>query len=359
MGKQQSAPNRMVPMKTAPQYCSKCGAVLPVNAGFCEQCGTAVPAREQTAPPARPPDQVLPQQAYPPAPYYPVAAGKKSFPSLLIAILGVGCLGLICVGVLVIGGYLYFQNQPEMAVNPTKAADNSSQRTPVISATLLPTETQVTPAEIPPTKQVQPSGGIDSPQETFSRWPLDYSRQWELGETDVFITDINQDHSWVIGLKKPESLVMVIPTDPSAYYPASVNIRVKVKPGDFASAGPYGVICNFQDENNYYVAEIWKNSYGIGKMLNGVFTPLTEPYWQTSQFISQVGPDGFVEVGVSCFSYSVGLEINGLGETFPVYDTGESFSGGAVALFGASSQEAVDMLMGIFYFKDLVIEPMN
>ncbi len=341
-------------MKTAHQYCSKCGAVLPVDAGFCEQCGTAVPVRERTAPPARPPSQVSQQQVYPPAPYYPVAAGKKSFPSLLIAIFGAACLGLICVGVLLIGGYLYFQNQPEMVLNPAKTAENPPQRTPVIPTALPPTGTQVSP-----TKQVQPIGGIGSPQETFSRWPLDYSLQWELGENDVFITDINQDHSWIIGLKKPESIVMVIPADPSAYYPASVNIRVKVKPGDFASAGPYGVICNFQDENNYYVAEIWKSSYGIGKMQNGVFTPLTEPYWQTSQFISQVGPDGFVEVGVSCFSYSVGLEINGLGETFPVYDAGESFSGGAVALFGASSQEALDMLMGIFYFKDLVIEPMN
>ncbi len=41
---------------------------------------------------------------------------------------------------------------------------------------------------------------------------------------------------------------------------------------------------------------------------------------------------------------------------YPIYDPAESFSGGAVALFGASSQEAVDILMGIFYFKDLVIE---
>jgi len=267
------------------------------------------------------------------------------------------------VGVLAIGGYLYFQNQspdpqvvveplevttpPEIAVEPPVAVDNP------------PTQTPIAPMELAPTEQVpvQIPNAAKSPQETFTRWPLDYSLQWELGENDVYITDINQDQSWIIGFKKPESLVMVIPPDPSAYYPAGVNISVKVKPGDWDAAGPYGVMCNFQDENNYYVAEIWGNLYGIGKMVSGVFTPLTEPYWQTSQFIDQAGSDGFVEVGVSCFFYSVGLEINGLGETFPIYDEGESFSGGAAALFGASNQDAVDMLMGIFYFKDLVIEP--
>ena len=341
------------------KYCESCGNTLEPDWQFCENCGNRVPV-STPAPVASRPYQGSQQQVYSPAPY-PVAARKKSFPSLLIAIFGVGCLGLICVGALVIGGYLNFQNPPEMTGNPIKATVNPIPQAPAVPPAEPPSSaTQVPPAGIPPTEeQVQSIGKVGSPQETFSRWPLDYSLQWELGENDIFITDINQDHSWVIGFKKPESIVMVIPPDSSAYYSASVNIRVKIKPGDFASAGPYGVMCNFQDENNYYVAEIWKSSYGIGKMQNGVFTPLTEPYWQTSQFISQVGPDGFVEVGVSCFSYSVGLEINGLGETFPVYDPGENFSGGAVALFGASSQEVMDMLMGIFYFKDLVIEPMN
>ncbi|MBE0697076.1 MAG: hypothetical protein IH586_09145, partial [Anaerolineaceae bacterium] len=219
-----------------------------------------------------------------------------------------------------------------------------------------PTLEEPVPLEPAP---AQPAGKADSPQETFTRWPLDYSKQWELAQTDVFITDINQDHSWMIGLKQPESIVIVIPPDPAAHSPGSVNISVKVKSSDFAAAGPYGVLCNYQDENNYYAAEIWGSQFGIGKMENGVYTPLSQPYWQASQFIDQVEPDGFVEVGVSCFSYSVGLEINGLGETFPVYDEGESFSSGAVALFGASSQEPADMLMGIFYFKDLVIEPMK
>ena len=116
------------------------------------------------------------------------------------------------------------------------------------------------------------------------------------------------------------------------------------------------LVCNFQDENNYYLVEIQGENYGIGKMTNGNFTPLSEPYWQKSQFIGNRDANNYIELGVACVDYSIGVSINGLGETYPIDDPDRSFSGGAVALFGASNLGAVDMLMGIFYFKDLVIE---
>jgi len=351
---------------STPHHCPHCGLAQEPGLNFCENCGQRMPVQ---SPPA-PPSPVYGQAATPvPArsTSRPALATRKSRPSWLIPVLGVGCLGILCVGILAIGGYIYLQNQtpgsgvaigpqepaalPEVASEPTDAVEVGTPPTPTSTMLVEP------PADEPPPDQ--PSGPVGSPQETFTRWPMDYSLQWELGENDLFITDINQDQSWIIGLKKPEIIVMVIPPDLSAYYPADVYIRVKVRPGDFATAGPYGVMCNFQDENNYYVAEIWGNSFGIGKMENGVFTPLTDPYWQTSQFISEVGPDGYVEIGLSCFEYSIGFETNGFGELFPVYDEAESFSGGAVALFGASSQEAVDMMMGTFYFKDLLIETLE
>jgi len=113
---------------------------------------------------------------------------------------------------------------------------------------------------------------------------------------------------------------------------------------------------HLQDEYNYYFVEVWRNQFAIGKVIDNTFTPLTDPYWQDSQFINDVAEDGFVTLRISCFDYSVGVEINGFGEIFPVDDPEESFSSGAVAIFGDSSEEAVDMLMGIFYFKNLEIE---
>ena len=302
---------------------------------------------------------------------------KRSLPWLLPAI-GIGCLGLLCVGVLVVGGVFFLRNKeylPQEAAAPaistplsTKIRAAEPSATPMVELAIEPTVTPVkepalepTPLPtVPPEEPAAPSEGeIHTAQQYFARWSLDYSLQWELGQTDVYITDINQDQSWIIGLKKPESLVMVIPPNPSAYYLRNAVITMKVKPADFTSSGPYGVLCHFQDENNFYLVEIQGDSYGIGKMVNGMFIPLTEPYWQKSQFIGDRDASDFVELGVACVDHTIGVSINGLGETYPIDDPARSFSGGAVALFGASGQEAVDMLMGIYYFKDLVIEGIN
>jgi hypothetical protein len=346
---------------------------------FCENCGKRV-----SAPPAVPAvnyPPARPQAARPPTPH--PAARKQQRPTWLIPA-GIGCLVLLCIGALAVGGFIYFSNRDSgsqdaavpISSPPIPAAPDVSAPTeipveepatgePIVGPTAMPlpttqAEEPAAPTEEPvaPTEEpvAPPSQGIVSVQQSFTRWLLDYSLQWELGETDVYITDINQDQSWIIGIKTPNSLVAVIPPDPLAYYPRNVNVTVKVKPGDYAAAGPYGLICHFQDENNYYAVEIQGDSYGIGKMVNGNFSPLTDPYWQKSQFIGQRDANDFVELGVACVDYSIGVSINGLGETYPISDPAESFSGGAVALFGASSQEAVDMLMGIFYFKDLVIE---
>jgi hypothetical protein len=293
-----------------------------------------------------------------------------------------GCLALLCVAILLVLGILYLRDR-DSGFEPSSVPETSTPlpaTTQVNSPTVTlaaqgelvePTAAQIEPtaAQIeapvletptPVVLQAGPAGtGNLSSQQQFTRWFLDYSLLWELGETDVYITDINQDQSWVIGLKQPQSLVLVIPPHPQAYYPRNVSVTVNVKPGDLVAAGPYGLACHFQDENNYYLVEIQGDSYGIGKIMQGTFTPLTEPYWQASQFIEWRDGDGFVELGVTCADYAIGVSINGLGETYPVDDPGQSFSGGAVLLMTGSSQQPIDMLMGIFYFKDLVIEPFD
>lgn len=348
------------------KFCEQCGARLPADAQFCEQCGARIILK-----PAAP--QVF-HQAPPPLPGPPLEEKKQNLTWLVI---GIGCLSLFCIGALVVGGFFFLREQgyfSQESVTPVLSTPLPTQmlaaeptaspvKQSIAEPTEIPEEIAIEPTPLPtapPEELSTPStAAIVSAQQVFSRWSLDYSRQWELSQTDVYITDINQDHSWVISLTKPESLVMVIPPHPSAYYSGGVNITVNVKPGDFVAAGPYGVLCHFQDANNYYLVEIQGDSYGIGKMVDGLFAPLTEPYWQKSQFIGDRGANDFIELGVTCVDYSIGVSINGLGETYPMDDPARSFSGGAVALFGASSQEAVDMLMGIFYFKDLVIEPIN
>jgi hypothetical protein len=239
-----------------------------------------------------------------------------------------------------------------VAVPPTETPLSEQEPSPTAKPTIAPTQ------EPTPTKK--PLNPVASEaQETFNQQLLDFSAGWDFVETDIYRTDINQDGSWIIALKQPESLVAFIPPDRGAVNAeriAFVTITFKVRPADAATAGPYGVMCSLQDENNYYVVEILNKSYGIGKMVGGKFTPMTDPYWQTSQFIGDSDENGYSEISVTCDGFSVGLMINGLGETFPVYDEEENFISGSAALFGASSQEAQDMLMGVFYFKDLFIE---
>jgi hypothetical protein len=298
---------------------------------------------------------------------------QKKRPLLWLAALGIGCLGLVCIGVLAGLGFLYFRSQvsPQaQAVLPAETSVVPAVRTEAVATDPAPTpaaQVEPSPTALPPTApatptQPSPSAPLPSAQPglsvqlTFTRWALDYWLSWELGETDFYITDLNQDQSWILALKQPEILVLVIPPEPEAIYARNVSISVKVKPGDPALSGPYGVACHFQDENNYYLVEVQGEMFGIGKVVGGVFTPLTDPYWQQSQFIGDRDGQGFIELGMICIEDSIGVSINGVGEILPIYDPQPSFRGNAAALFGAASPEPVDMLMGIFYFKDLQIE---
>jgi hypothetical protein len=357
------------------KFCRNCGSALEKDWQFCENCGAPLPSAPATPSVSQPYPSVqqtpAPQQVPQGAPP-PVNTGKKRSPIWVILGVVIGCLAIACIVVSVVGGIYYLRNRsnslPEINYIVSETPAPLPTETPLVidTPTSEPVVTDIptsTPTTQPTEQETQSMGSESLPQPdlitthlSFSRWPLDYSLGWEIGETDVYITDINQDQSWIIGIKKPQSIVLVVPPHPLTFTNGNMLANVKVKAGDFSSAGPYGLICNLQDENNYYFVEVWGNQFAVGKLEDNFFTPLTDPYWQESQFIGDIEPDGFVNLGISCSDYSIGVIINGFGETFPVYDPGESFSSGAVAVFGASSQEAVDMLMGIFYFKDLVIE---
>jgi len=349
------------------------------------------PAASQPVRPAAPtpPAAYHPAQYSQPATYRPAQAqpAKRRKTGLIIGLV-VGGVALCCVVlavILVVTGAFVLPTakvqQPvtieepveiipqEMAVEdtaavedvaPTEVADVSPTETPIKepepSATLKATEA---PTREPAPTQKPLNPVASEAQENFSRNLLDFSAGWDFVETDIYRTDLNQDGSWIIALKQPESLVAFIPPDRGAVNAekiAFVTITFKVRAADAATAGPYGVMCSLQDENNYYAVEILNDQYGIGKMVGGNFTPMTDPYWQKSQFIGDSDENGYIEMSVTCDGYSVGLMINGLGETFPVFDEEENFISGSAALFGAASQEAQDMLMGVFYFKDLFIE---
>ena len=92
--------------------------------------------------------------------------------------------------------------------------------------------------------------------------------------------------------------------------------------------GEYGVVCRYQDIDNFYLAGISGNQFYIGKQVKGKWTYLTDPKWQTLPD-STPDQDGYQSIGLSCIDSFLVLEVNGIGAA---HVTDDEFSAGQAGL---------------------------
>ncbi len=111
--------------------------------------------------------------------------------------------------------------------------------------------------------------------------------------------------------------------------------------------GEYGLVCRYQDIDNFYLAGISGNQFYIGKQAGEEWTYLTSPKWQ---ILPDSTPDaeGYQVLRMSCIDSFIVLEVNGIGAA---HVTDSEFSTGQAGLFvwaGDSSRKGRLLCQGSF-----------
>jgi hypothetical protein len=216
------------------------------------------------------------------------------------------------------------------------------------TATSLPAEATLPPATNPPTATNPPAATeppIASNPPTATELPTtppaslagptvttysdDFSNSssgWNVGSTDVYESSYNSSGFYEMAIKKAKSYVIANPPANFARPVKNILLGVRAQPSQ-TNTGEYGVVCRFQDINNFYLAGISGKDFYIGKQVNGVWSYLTDPKWQPLPDL-HTDAEGYNVIKMSCIDSFIVLEVNGVGaahvtdDTFSIGDPG-------------------------------------
>jgi hypothetical protein len=308
-------------LNASQNYCQYCGAALSPGKRFCEQCGAAVPSDPEAPPagwqgqPSSPPSQAPAPQPYSPPPPGPVPAApppsyapvrqpypvpppvqkKRGSPCLIIGL--VLLVLVVCIGIVAVVGYIIVQG-----IGPA----STGIATAVVGA--MPTQAVLlsTPA---------PADPVTSQSANESQYLNDHSIYddfssstlgWKEGSSDIGAWGY-ADGGYFINVAQPEYMVWKFP--PVNFQPTTAEFDVWSPSGP--QGGTYGVICHFQDQDNFYFVEIDQagNSYSFGQYAAGEQIILSNPEWKTATFLKTNSQDAN-HIMVGCDSDMLSLFIN-------------------------------------------------
>jgi hypothetical protein len=158
----------------------------------------------------------------------------------------------------------------------------------------------------------------------------DFSRPdsgWMVTSTQDVDAGYNPQEFYELGVKQPKTYLVALAPDNFADPVKNVLLSVHAQPA-LGDSGEYGLVCRYQDNDNFYLAGISGNQFYIGKQVNGQAIYLTSPKWQT---LPDSTPDaqGYFSIKLSCIDSFIVLEVNGVGAAHVTDDT---FSSGQVGL---------------------------
>jgi hypothetical protein len=349
-------------MSTSYPVCPQCGKPNAPGNTFCGSCGSRLPpagpgpAYQQPGPSAPYAAAQPPVAAYAPPPSKP--SGKNK---LLIALLGAGglclCLALV-VAAFGIGTFKNFQtNQSTVKTEAAAAIQPTAEITavPQDTSTPAPTDTSAPTATEPATSTTAPTL-TDTPEVPTSTgssaaetqppaageaasFSDDFSNPksgWEVVNKDNYEDSYvaPPDPMYFVGIKAPQ--IYVVETPPYAFTKPVKNASVTFLAKTFSSgASIIGAVCDYTSKDNYYWVGISNDQYAMGKMVNGNWTQLTDPYWKPLSGVT-LADHGFMEIGLSCFNGFIVFEAGGMGQEHLV-DT--DLSSGDVGLYVESTKE--------------------
>jgi hypothetical protein len=291
---------------------------------------------------------------YPPAP----KKSNKTWMIVLSAFLGV-CL--LCGGIAAGAGVMtmLFGSQPATVANIPRSTPPS--HTPVLEATQSPANKVIAPT---PTKEevIQPEQPTETPPLSTSApqasrtYTEDFSTTngaWPEVTTDNYEVGYSNMQNYSISLLQPNRLAYVVPPHHLQEPFMNVIVSVNVRPG--LQDGAFGILCGFQDANNFYAVKVSGTQYSIYKVVQGKTTFLTDPQWKPTDNIQKLDNNGYINLLVNCMGSSIGVQINNFGQKV-VMDDANSFPTGDVAIFAASGTTKGYDSYNTIFFDDFSLE---
>lgn len=129
---------------------------------------------------------------------------------------------------------------------------------------------------------------------------------WPVGEEDG-LTFTLQNNTYSFSSLKPNHIDWVyLPVD---FAPIETRFTVKFPAG--SDHGWFGVICQYQDEDNFYTVDIdpLDKKYIIGQMKDQEYNPLSGEDWKPLKFFDNPLNEKN-KIGVSCYPTAITLYIN-------------------------------------------------
>ena len=315
-------------------FCEHCGARLAQDARFCEACGAQVqPVQNEppvtaaqispapTAPFAVPPTPVVPSSQK----NIPAVEQPKRKTTLWVLLGAGGCLSILCIGLMVFGAIFFVRSRPEI----TGYSDllQSEQIEPVSPPDLPAPERSEQVFDLPSPEATARGEENDrsdefSPEGAFGEWPVDIGQ--EMTDT-LFSDDFSTDRfGWAnvhedtqsFGIEDGHYALHLWQADfvvwaylPPEFVPTKIEFVAAVD--HESDPGAFGVICHYQDPDNYHFVSIdpLNNEYSIGYLLDNEYKPLMRDLWMPAAYLAD-SPYAVNHIMISCEPDMITLFVN-------------------------------------------------
>jgi hypothetical protein len=173
---------------------------------------------------------------------------------------------------------------------------------------------------------------------------------WKRVQEETYSMDYTDEGEYTQVLRIPDQMAVAYAphrfTDPAGML---INVRAR----GVGDIGAFGVLCQLQDNKNYYRVSFNANYYGVDKIIGGELIELTEPYWK--EIIAyEPQPDGMLKITLACLEGRIQLLINDIGQEI-ITDT-DLTSGDAAIFVAAGTQPDANGIYGEAYFDDFSAE---
>lgn len=253
-----------------------------------------------------------PPSSPPPANKYPTGPASQPARRPSWAFLGIAGCAIVGLVILVVAGIVIWGLIRKNNAQPTATQLPLPTAADTLAPTLAPTATFV-PTQVPTATMAPLPANTTSPTEPPRPTPLpvffdDFSNTnsgWPRSSMDYKVTDY-QDGFYHIWVKDPNMDVWALP---SLFY-EDVIIEVDTYWGAGPFDNDFGVICRYQDADNFYFGAISSDGYAaIFHMQGGSYSVLgtdaMEPY------TSIVQGDALNHIRLDCIGDSLTLFVNG------------------------------------------------